>query len=89
MIARGELLLRYDGGLEISSAGNVVASGPHYAGLEDFAGCLVHEMTHLATRIVHGSDVVPFEKGSNRELPTLIWTSGGRSRRSNQRARAV
>ena len=31
------------------------------ATVEDFAGCLVHEMTHLATRIVHGKDVTPYD----------------------------
>jgi len=60
LIARGELLLRYDGGLEISSAGNVVASHPHYTGLEEFVRCVPKAARHARSASNAGTNVTVF-----------------------------
>lgn len=46
LIARGELILRYDDGFEISAAGKTVARGPHYSGLESFVRCVPDARRH-------------------------------------------
>lgn len=60
VIARGELLLRYDDGVELFAAGQPVASGPRYHGLPAFVRCVPDAHRHAKAAQAAGTQALAF-----------------------------
>lgn len=58
LVARGELVLRYDGGFVLQSAGQPVARGLSYRGLERFVGCVPEAARHAKSAQRHGGAAI-------------------------------
>ena len=58
LVARGELILRYDGGFVASAQGIKVAQGLSYRGLEPFVACVPDAQRHARSAQRHGGAAI-------------------------------
>lgn len=56
VVARGELLVRYDDGVELWAGGQPVASGPRYHGLPAFVRCVPDAQRHAQEAVDAGAE---------------------------------
>ncbi|HMU40171.1 MAG TPA: hypothetical protein PKE31_14280 [Pseudomonadota bacterium] len=58
LVARGELLLSYDGGFVMQAGGKKVAQGLSYRGLERFVSCVPEAKQHARSAQRHGGAAI-------------------------------
>ena len=77
LAARGELLLRYDGGFVMQAQGQTVARALSYRGLDRFVACVPEAHQHARSAQTHGGAAIALSViGVTRSLASLGSLAG-------------